>query len=586
MTIMQPVQGDNVYPNQTCPGMDCDEDGSASTETSAVHAPVSSSKLMGRTSQEASSLSARPQMPQKEFRSPNGSGSSEVKHLIWTTSCLQSSALQSMKKSRHALERLNFLSVQRKLNERSDLLATGLPRGAGLQKHSPSHFPTDETNSTSTAPTYNVSSTQNNHLHTNASSRTISPSETTLEVAKPSSSLIERLSPTSIQPLSSRMGLSSLPTLTKDPLQPEPRSPTKPAGSSTPCLDVPTHHADTSTHAVNVEKRDTRAQTVQIERNEAGLQPKYLRYNLWTADQEHPMTIADWSETAVPLPRPPTSEINNPAIADTLSTHSHLFSVNTPIQTDHFELLLTDHPNKPFVTSVLTGLREGFWPWANTMNSGFPATHVQEPNGHYDDVHRDFFRAQLAHEQRCGRYSDSFGNSLLPGMYSMPIYAVPKPDSGAFHLVNDHSAGPFSVNSMIDHSCVTGYPLDNLHLLGTMLLNQRELLPGLDRVMWKSDISDAYRICPVHPLWQLKQAVNIDGEFYVDRACCFGSSASFAIFASVNSLIAWIAKRDRGIPAHITYVDDSSGPAMAGDVAFYERYDGFYPSPQVALLEL
>jgi hypothetical protein len=48
-------------------------------------------------------------------------------------------------------------------------------------------------------------------------------------------------------------------------------------------------------------------------------------------------------------------------------------------------------------------------------------------------------------------------------------------------------------------------------------------------------------------MWQIKQVVRIDGEYYIDRTNCFGSSASFTIFISVNSLIAWIAKNDHGI---------------------------------------
>ena len=36
----------------------------------------------------------------------------------------------------------------------------------------------------------------------------------------------------------------------------------------------------------------------------------------------------------------------------------------------------------------------------------------------------------------------------------------------------------------------------------------------------------------------------------------------------------------------ITYVDDSSGPSVAGDVLYYEPYDAYFPSPQVLLLRL
>jgi len=298
------------------------------------------------------------------------------------------------------------------------------------------------------------------------------------------------------------------------------------------------------------------------------------------------MTTAEWSEIAVPLPRPPKAELENEISNSTLNSHPHLFVVKTPINIPLLQTLLSDHPNRPFVESVLSGLREGFWPWANTLSPGLPTTHAQEPNGHYDDTHLSFFRTQLHHELERGRYSPSLGTTLLPGMYSMPIYAVPKPGSTDLRLVNDHSAGAFSLNAMIDHDLVTGYPLDNLHQLGHMLLDLHELTPGLDLVMWKSDVAEAYRMCPMHPLWQIKQAVRVDGNYYIDRANCFGSSASFAIFVSVNSLVAWIAKKKRGISASITYVDDSSGPATAGDVLYYEPYESLLPSPQVILLRL
>lgn len=91
---------------------------------------------------------------------------------------------------------------------------------------------------------------------------------------------------------------------------------------------------------------------------------------------------------------------------------------------------------------------------------------------------------------------------------------------------------------MINHNLVTGHSLDNLHQLGHMLLDLHELMPSLDLVMWKSNIAEAYRMCPLHPLWQIKQAVCVDREYYIDCANCFGSSTSFTIFVAVNSLIA------------------------------------------------
>ncbi|KIK53143.1 hypothetical protein GYMLUDRAFT_145463, partial [Collybiopsis luxurians FD-317 M1] len=72
-------------------------------------------------------------------------------------------------------------------------------------------------------------------------------------------------------------------------------------------------------------------------------------------------TIA-YSEVDDPLPRPPTKEFENRAAMNTISQFPDLFHVNQVINADHLEALLQRHPNRPFMKSVLIGLREGFWP--------------------------------------------------------------------------------------------------------------------------------------------------------------------------------------------------------------------------------
>jgi len=267
----------------------------------------------------------------------------------------------------------------------------------------------------------------------------------------------------------------------------------KSATSSIPMQDALTHPANIVTPAKAVERRDMVITSAQMGvSSEGGMQPKYLQYNLWGADQSLLITIAEWSESAIPLPRPPMAELENTLFRSALASSPHLFAVITPLNVDHFEILLVAHPNRPFVSSILTGLHEGFWPWADTLKDGYPNSFFQRPMGIYQDEHWQFFHSQLTHEQAHGHYSSLAEQHLLPGMYCMPIYAVPKPDSADFRLVNDYSTGPFSPNSMIKHRCVMGYPFDNLHQLGQMLLDLQANTPGLDLVVWKSDIAEAY----------------------------------------------------------------------------------------------
>ena len=168
----------------------------------------------------------------------------------------------------------------------------------------------------------------------------------------------------------------------------------------------------------------------------------------------------------------------------------------------------------------------------------------------------------------------------------MPIYAIPKPHSEDLQLVTDHSAGLFSLNNMIDHSCVTGFPLDNMHHLGEMLLDTRQSIKNIPLTLWKSDIADAYCLLPVHPLWQAKQIITVDGQHYLDRNLAFRSSASPGIFISFNSLVAWIAKNEQDLQYLADYVNNSSGCDLAGDTLFYEPYGKQMPRHQTILLQL
>jgi hypothetical protein len=318
-----------------------------------------------------------------------------------------------------------------------------------------------------------------------------------------------------------------------------------------------------------------------------GLQPRYLRHNLWQDNSLLSPTTAEWSEHAAPLVRPSAAEVSNPVTSKTIGDNPGLFQVRTPINIDKFEKLLALHPNPAFVNSVCMGLRHGFWPWADTLDASFPLTLDLSRPTPGNDRHAFFIREQCAKEVSKGHFSGPFGSELLPGMYSMPIHAVPKTtNSPDLRLVMDHSAGPFSLNNMIDHTKVTGFPLDNVRHLGEMLLDVKRSIGNVPLTLWKSDIADAYRLLPMHPCWQIKQIVTVDGQHHVDRNLAFGSSASCGIFISFNSLVNWIAKYVKGLPYISGYMDDSSGCSLTGNTTFYEPYGKLMPTEQVQLLLL
>jgi hypothetical protein len=96
-----------------------------------------------------------------------------------------------------------------------------------------------------------------------------------------------------------------------------------------------------------------------------------------------------------------------------------------------------------------------------------------------------------------------------------------------------------------------------------MDLEKRE--PGVEKVAWKSDVAEAYRILPMHPRWQIKQVNRVDDEYYVDRCNAFGGCGVGGLFIAFNSLVTWIAKEIKKIHYLSNYVDNSSGCSRRDD---------------------
>ncbi|KAJ7067286.1 hypothetical protein C8F01DRAFT_1208405 [Mycena amicta] len=269
------------------------------------------------------------------------------------------------------------------------------------------------------------------------------------------------------------------------------------------------------------------------------------------------------SKAKEPLPRPAPHEFT-PWAMKTIHGNRHLFKIITPIKVDVLARLAEPHPNQPFVASVLRGLREGFWPWADTKPDTYPRTFdVSLPLG--GEREEEFVREQ--------RDEESFGTELLPGMYSTPVHAVPKPQSEKLRLVVNQSYGEFSPNSMIPREASAGARLDQLPGLGNTLLElHRRHGPNTDIVVWKSDVSQAYRRLPVHPLWQLKQIVTVDGKRYVDRCNNFGNRGAAHIWTVFMALV--------------VYMDDNFGASLAEKVEYYAPYGDILPADQAATLNL
>ena len=294
-----------------------------------------------------------------------------------------STILSLMKREQAAW--VKWKSLLESLNQRNIFpqLQNGLPPGEKPQKLLPLPSPIEGKNSWNTVTTLRPNSPPKLSLPITKSSSMIQPCVTKSQQGSTSSSLTTTdsagytqpsLCPTELSlPLTNHMAESqgSQGSLLKTAISPKSVTSSTPERASTLA-----QIASTNTGARTAINQDTERKTVRMGANEIyGLQPKYLWHNLWDQSLSLSPTTAEWSETARPLPRPPLSEISNPFSSHTIANHPDLFQVLTPIKVDVFESLLKDHPNPLFVKSVCDGLREGFWPWADTSKDGYPITH-------------------------------------------------------------------------------------------------------------------------------------------------------------------------------------------------------------------
>ena len=90
----------------------------------------------------------------------------------------------------------------------------------------------------------------------------------------------------------------------------------------------------------------------------------------------------------------------------------------------------------------------------------------------------------------------------------------------------------------------------------------------------------------MHPLWQIKQVVTINGERDLDRNNCFGGRGSVGIYISFDGLVMWVAKNNHKILNMWMYMDDSFGIKGEGNVIWYQQYEMYMLANQAKLLSL
>src|SRR5882724_1409606 len=122
------------------------------------------------------------------------------------------------------------------------------------------------------------------------------------------------------------------------------------------------------------------------------LLPAWTRGFIWSTSCPSLTPSAMATETALPFPSVPLSELHNKTALHTIASRPDLFKIVTTINVDTLNKLLTSHPNRALVNSVCLSLRYGMWPFANVDPSA-PET-FDAPHRTLDATATQFTREQ------------------------------------------------------------------------------------------------------------------------------------------------------------------------------------------------
>ncbi|KAF5383038.1 hypothetical protein D9615_004923 [Tricholomella constricta] len=310
--------------------------------------------------------------------------------------------------------------------------------------------------------------------------------------------------------------------------------------------------------------------------------PRFRRGYVWSDSlspfSENVSPAALYTESAPPLPSPPSHLLNDPEILASLQAMGSRIKVDTPFNVDKLESMLHDHPNQPFVKSVMSGLRHGFWPF----DEGEWKSEAEEFAGNYsvEDCDLDAIRVFRDKELKAGRWSDVLPDAtLLPGMKMSPMFVVWQKGKG--RVITDHSGS--GINDGIPKEAGK-VRYDDMHSFGTTLRDARRLHPGKRFVTWKSDVASAFLNLPAHPIWQLHQVVTVDGKLHIVRRLVFGNRASPRCWCAVSGLLCWLGIRKLRIAGLHVYMDDFFCWDLDGNVIWF--HGKLRPRKQVQLLLL
>lgn len=220
--------------------------------------------------------------------------------------------------------------------------------------------------------------------------------------------------------------------------------------------------------------------------------------------------------------------------------------VSSPIDTDRLALELVNHPDRIFVSNLLSMLKDG----ARIGYLG-PRSPRVSPNLISAAQHPEVVSLNLNKEVHLGRVAGPYSTPPLPDFQCHPVGVVPKKHSSEWRTIY-HLSYPQG-NSINDHIPKDPFSLSYVRVDDAISIIQSL---GQGAFMAKTDLKSAFRLIPIHPDdWNLL-GIYWQSQFYVDMYLPFGLRSSPFLFNQLSDGIEWILKHNYGIRHVIHILDD------------------------------
>ena len=218
---------------------------------------------------------------------------------------------------------------------------------------------------------------------------------------------------------------------------------------------------------------------------------------------------------------------------------------HTPLRHSHFESELAQHPNKAWVSRLLSGITHG-------VDIGYmgPREPMDARNLLSAHTHPHIIHAHLQKEVEAGRIRGPFQDRPFPSLRCSGLGVVPKKGNKWRMIL--HLSAPFgsSINDFISkESFSLRYSSvdDAVRFLITL---------GTGARMAKADLKSAFRMVPVRPKdWELL-GMQWQGAYYFDTCFPFGLRSAPYLFNQYAEALQWMLHHNHGLTHILHYLDD------------------------------